>query len=402
LASDELEGLIQRSFAACSESEVVLTLYFGREASGKYERLGAAVFGRFPIPLLRTVFVRNDRRDCWTLKTCTVVPPHRVPEEHQAFLVESARAFLRRRTRSRPKDTSMYDLAILRDPAEREPPSDERALKRFEAAAEAEGFAVEFIGKDDYARVAEFDALFVRETTAVNHRTFRFAQRAAAEGLVVMDDPESILRCTNKVFLAEVLARHKIRSPPTVVLHRDNVETAPPLLGFPCVLKQPDSSFSQGVVKVDDLESFRRETGRLLQRSDLIVAQAFMPTAFDWRIGVLARRPLFACKYYMARRHWQIIKRERDTLEEGGSEAVPLEAVPAAVLAAAVAAANLMGDGLYGVDLKEVDGKVVVIEVNDNPSIDGGFEDALLGDTLYREIMREFRKRLDAGRSSHG
>jgi glutathione synthase/RimK-type ligase-like ATP-grasp enzyme len=127
-----------------------------------------------------------------------------------------------------------------------------------------------------------------------------------------------------------------------------------------------------------------------------------MPTAFDWRIGVLARRPLFACKYYMARRHWQIIKRERDTLEEGGSEAVPLEAVPAAVLAAAVAAANLMGDGLYGVDLKEVDGKVVVIEVNDNPSIDGGFEDALLGDTLYREIMREFRKRLDAGRSSHG
>ena len=60
---------------------------------------------------------------------------------------------------------------------------------------------------------AEFDALFIRETTLVNHHTYRFARRAASEGLVVIDDPESILKCTNKVFLAELLSRHKMPMP---------------------------------------------------------------------------------------------------------------------------------------------------------------------------------------------
>ncbi len=49
--------------------------------------------------------------------------------------------------------------------------------------------------------------LFIRETTYVDHHSFRFSRRAEAEGLVVIDDPQSILRCTNKVFLAEAFAR---------------------------------------------------------------------------------------------------------------------------------------------------------------------------------------------------
>ncbi len=58
----------------------------------------------------------------------------------------------------------------------------------------------EFITKTDVGRLAEFDALFIRATTAVNHYTYRMAQKATALGLVVVDDTESILRCTNKVF----------------------------------------------------------------------------------------------------------------------------------------------------------------------------------------------------------
>ncbi|MFZ6043771.1 RimK family alpha-L-glutamate ligase, partial [Vibrio natriegens] len=50
--------------------------------------------------------------------------------------------------------------------------------------------------------------------------------------------------------------------------------------------------------------------------------------------------------------------------------------------------------GLYGVDLKEVDGQVVVIEINDNPSIDHKVEDAFLGDLLYDRIMTEFLRRI--------
>ena len=80
------------------------------------------------------------------------------------------------------------------------------------------GFSVEFIGRDDYPRLAEFDALLIRETTAVNHHTWRFARRAQAEDLAVIDDPDSILRCANKVYLAEVLKGARIPTPRTLIV----------------------------------------------------------------------------------------------------------------------------------------------------------------------------------------
>jgi glutathione synthase/RimK-type ligase-like ATP-grasp enzyme len=61
----------------------------------------------------------------------------------------------------------------------------------------------------------------------------------------------------------------------------------------------------------------------------------------------------------------------------------------------AVRAASLIGDGLYGVDVKEIDGRFLVMEVNDNPNVEGGYEDAVLKDELYNAIMRVFVERLD-------
>ncbi|MCX4244089.1 RimK family protein [Paraliomyxa miuraensis] len=396
--SDELYDEIQRSFAKEPSGSVTLEIFFGRETTGLHAPLGAALFGRLALPLMRATFGRNDRTGEWSLSSCAPLATEQLALDRRALLVDAMRTFLRRRHTPHRPDHGRYDLAILHDPREAEPPSNDKALRLFQKAAEAEGFAVEMIAGEDYARIGEFDALFIRETTAVNHRTFRFAQRAAAAGLVVIDDPESILRCTNKVYLAEVLGRHGIPAPKTLIAHRGNLAQVAEALGFPCVLKQPDSSFSQGVVKAADAEAFKVETAKLLKRSDLVVAQAFMPTAFDWRVGVLARKPIYACKYFMARRHWQIVRRDGGQLVEGNSVCVPLEDVPPSVLDVAVRAANLMGDGLYGVDLKEVDGKAHVIEVNDNPSIDAGCEDERLGESLYRTIMADFRRRLDERR----
>ena len=50
------------------------------------------------------------------------------------------------------------------------------------------------------------------------------ARRAATDGLVVIDDPESILTCSNKVYLAELLARKKILILRTLVVDRSNIE----------------------------------------------------------------------------------------------------------------------------------------------------------------------------------
>jgi glutathione synthase/RimK-type ligase-like ATP-grasp enzyme len=66
------------------------------------------------------------------------------------------------------------------------------------------------------------------------------------------------------------------------------------------------------------------------------------------------------------------------------------------VIDAATRSARLIGSGLYGVDLKQVDGRVMVIEVNDNPTIEAGGEDRIVEEELYLSIMRYFRDRLDA------
>ena len=64
----------------------------------------------------------------------------------------------------------------------------------------------------------------------------------------------------------------------------------------------------------------------------------------------------------------------------------------------ALKAASLIGNGLYGVDLKQTAKGVVVIEVNDNPNIDQGIEDAVLKEGLYRSIVEDMVWRLDRKR----
>ncbi len=82
-------------------------------------------------------------------------------------------------------------------------------------------------------------------------------------------------------------------------------------ISYPVVLKQPDGFFSQGVVKASDSESFMEMAEKYLEKSDLILVQEYLPSDFDWRIGVLDGKPLYACKYYMVKGHWQILKKAK-------------------------------------------------------------------------------------------
>jgi glutathione synthase/RimK-type ligase-like ATP-grasp enzyme len=319
-----------------------------------------------------------------------------IPEPHMEFARATTKEYLKKAYVRAPKrSTRPYDLAILVDPDAEEKPSNGRALKRFARAGQQVGFNVEFIQQEDYGRLAEFDALFIRETTNVNHHTFRFACRAEALGLVVIDDPTSILRCSNKVFLAEMAEQHDMLVPNTMIVHRGNVDMVADRLGLPLVLKQPDSAFSAGVRKASDKAELDVIVEEMLKKSDLVIAQSFVPTEFDWRIGILDGHPLYACRYYMAEGHWQILKRDgRGHADFGRAETMAVEMAPTRVVKLALKAANAVGKGLYGVDLKEVGGKVYLIEVNDNPNIDAGFEDWVLGDELYLRVMRTFAARV--------
>jgi glutathione synthase/RimK-type ligase-like ATP-grasp enzyme len=394
IISDDLDESVQRSLAPIKSKDFTLSIYFGRNVAKRYDRLSSSFFRLFEAPLLQ---VRFRRGDCWEVRDISLRALSEVPEYHRTFIVKAAQEYLTgRRTRVPRKTASRFDLAILWDSRQESQASDEKAVRRFVAAAEGLGISAEIIERADYGRLAEFDALFIRDTTGVNHYTYRFARRASAEGLVVIDDPESILKCTNKVYLAELLERHQIATPRTVVVSRSNLAAVVEQLGVPSILKQPDGSFSQGVLKVEDPGELETQLARLLDRSELVIAQEFLPTPYDWRVGIIDRQPIYVCRYYMARRHWQIIKRMgQGRSEYGRVEAVPLESAPPQVVRTALKAANLVGDGFYGVDLKQIGRRCVVIEVNDNPSVDAGYEDALLKETLYLKIMAVFLRRLD-------
>jgi glutathione synthase/RimK-type ligase-like ATP-grasp enzyme len=398
IASEDIDNLIQQSLRHLKNTEFTLSIYFGRNLAKTYDRLSHQLFALFQAPFLRASFVLNARSGKWTLNTIGPIAAREIPEDHFEFVVKTARDFFMNRRRIVRKRTKhRFDLAILQNQNEDVPPSSPRALKKFAKAAESVGFATEFITKDDYGRLAEFDALFIRETTNVNHYTYLFARRAAAKGIVVVDDPQSILKCTNKVFLAELLQQHKISVPKTLIFERESYKKMLKHVEMPCILKQPDSSFSQGVVKVETMEDLGKWAERLLDKSDMIIAQEFLPTEFDWRVGVFNHQPLFVCKYFMAKKHWQIIKRDSQgrITDDGDAESMPVEFAPRDLIRTALRATRLIGDGLYGVDIKQVNNKFVVIEVNDNPNVDAGVEDSVLKDELYLRIMRVMMGRVE-------
>ncbi|MEQ9616757.1 MAG: RimK family protein [Phycisphaerales bacterium] len=394
IVSEDLEELIQSNLKRIKSDTFELSIYFGHNLAKGHDRLALALFNAFPAPLLRAKF---ERKDVWTMDSIRVIGVGEVSDSHRPFIVEQAKRYLKRTPRkSKASAPTRFDLAILHDPNDPMPPSELGALRKFIDAGESLGMSCELIQKDMYGRIAEYDALFIRETTSVNHHTYRIARRAEAAGMVVIDDPKSIMRCTNKVYLAESLARHRLATPRTLVLNKDNALLGLRSLGFPCVLKLPDSAFSAGVRRAEDEADAKDKLEEFFEHSDLLVAQEYVPTDFDWRIGVLGGKPLFACRYGMAPEHWQIVKHDDDGVQQGDSETMLVEDAPQDVLKLAVRAADLMGDGLYGVDLKIVRGKPVVIEVNDNPNIDVGVEDEALGDDLYRLVMQHFFWKLES------
>lgn len=399
LLTSGLDDAATKSLKAIKSDEFVLDIYFGANPVARHEHLGRRIFDLFKAPLLQARFARKE--GAWHVRSVKPIAASDIPPRHQDFAIEAARRFFSgHRPRPRRLRALRFKLAILHDRDNAHAASNDEAIARFVKAARTQGIQADIIDRRDLGRLEHFDGLFIRDNTFINHYTYRFSRRAAAEGLVVIDDPISILRCNNKVFLAELMLRHGIGIPRTLVVHRGNRRQIAPLLGLPCVLKQPDSSLSLGVARADSPDELDALVGRLLDKSDLIVAQEYLPTEFDWRVGILDRRPLFVCKYYMVPGHWQIVRHAegRQHYEEGRTLALPLDQAPPQVIRTALKAANLIGDGFYGVDLKQIGRRFVVIEVNDNPNVDAGNEDGVLGQALYDNVIGVFARRMAAGR----
>jgi glutathione synthase/RimK-type ligase-like ATP-grasp enzyme len=399
--SEKLQALVRETLRHDESDRFELDAYFGKDPARRHQALAEQLFAGARAPLLRALFRRTEGR--WALETLHAIGLADVPPQDRAFLLQVAKEFVADKpaAKAEPNRTSRPRLAVLWDPSQAHRPSNDEALQRLVQVAPVVGLEAELIGPDALERLPEFDALFNRASPEVSGFTYDFVRRAESLGMPVVDEPESILKCLNKVYMFELMSRHGIPQPKTLVVHRGNVDQVVPALGLPCVLKLPDSGFGLDVLKIESEDDLRQQAGRFFQVSELFIAQEWLPSDFDWRVGVYDRRPLFVAKYYMAPGHWKVNKvvEGQEQLIEGKTEAMAIGEAPEQVINMAVRAANLVGRGLYGVDLKQVKDRVYLIEVNCNPNIDAGNEDQVLGDALYREVLGVFARRIAERRS---
>lgn len=370
---------------------------FGRVQDDRLQKLAAMVYQEYPAPFLRVNVKQGSEKLTLVIEMLNFSA---LNAAEQDFFNQVVNELANTAWKKRQGTKKMrWDVAMLVNPSEPSAPSNKGALSRFVKAGEKLGIAVHMVEASAGVNLAHFDGLFIRETTGIDHHTYRLAQHAEKLGLVVIDDPTSILRCCNKVFLHDAFNYQKVPSLKTLILADQNPETLAMIeqtFGYPLVLKMPEGSFSKGVFKVKSREELEATLSQLFAESALVLAQEFMFTEYDWRIGVINGRALYACRYYMARNHWQIYNHKSKRNFSGAFDSLPTFEVPKAVLSSALKAAAVIGDGFYGIDIKEVDGKAYVLEVNDNPSIDFGVEDKYLGEELYMQIMSEFLRRLES------
>jgi glutathione synthase/RimK-type ligase-like ATP-grasp enzyme len=189
------------------------------------------------------------------------------------------------------------------------------------------------------------------------------------------------------------LLRHRAPIPATTFLHEADltVQKGAELLdamGSPLVLKAPHSSFSLYVERVANPRDFVRVGKRFLRRADRLIAQQFVGSEFDWRVGILAGEVLYVCQYPIPKRRWKILTyTQAGRVISGRVRAFDSARVDPKLLHTARQAAAALGNGLYGVDLKQVDNGYGVIEVNDNPTIAAGDEDRQ-SPRLYERLIR--------------
>jgi glutathione synthase/RimK-type ligase-like ATP-grasp enzyme len=272
-------------------------------------------------------------------------------------------------------------------------PREEGALQNFKNAAEQMGNQFSFLFREDIAEIPKYNAVFIRATTDPLFTSYIVSKTAWELGLKVIDDPESIQKCANKIHQYELFEKYDVPRIPTMFLNKDELHHKRITeifnkLGKPVVIKAPYTSFSRYVEKAACETSFREVAKRFFKKSDVLAIQKFTPTAFDWRVGVLGNEVLYVCKYMIPKGKWKhgAKLRGKPTVVWGRTVALDKETVPARLREVALKACSVVGKGLYGVDIKEVNGDYVVVEVNDNPSIYAGYEDAVDKD-IYKKII---------------
>ena len=211
------------------------------------------------------------------------------------------------------------------------------ALIRCRDVAEGMGHDVDFIFPVDINKIPKMDALFIRARTDPLNVTYVAARIASFHGIPVLDDPRSIQICSDKVNMYSHLIRKNISLPKTIFLSKNDLTVGKVTsifdeLGSPLIVKEPSTSFSLRVERVNDIAEFFRVARRFIRMSDWIVVQQYVQSRYDWRVGVLDGDLLYACKYTIPSDTFKIQASVNGHLVYCGVESISPDMVPPHVI----------------------------------------------------------------------
>ena len=143
--------------------------------------------------------------------------------------------------------------------------------------AEGMGHTVEFIFPVDMKKIPRLDALFIRANTDPMNSTYVAARMAQMYGIPVIDDPESIKICADKINMYMHLMKNSISMPQTRFLNKKELDEAQAAARIPNHSELPSivnkfhgasiASFEFGIGVIDHRNKFNpRPLGVLLAK----------------------------------------------------------------------------------------------------------------------------------------
>ena len=187
----------------------------------------------------------------------------------------------------------------------------------------------------------------------------------SARGITVMNGPEAILACHDKLVTALRLGRAELPHPETAYLSAASSRRDVLRVRFPVVVKPRFGSRGEHVFRCDDPEALGSLLGRLrrnrwFRRQGALIQELVPPVGYDLRILVAGGRVVGAVRRVAPPGEWR-------TNVSLGAARRPVRPQPAEC-ELAVAAAAAAGADLAGVDLIPTpDGRFKVLEVNGAP-----------------------------------
>jgi glutathione synthase/RimK-type ligase-like ATP-grasp enzyme len=262
--------------------------------------------------------------------------------------------------------------------------------------AEGMGYRSYFIFPVEIKKVPKTDALFIRSRTDPLNISFIASKMAEMHNIPVIDDSRSIQICSDKVNMYLHLIKAEVPVPRTEFVKKsdfseERMEQLLESMDGSMIMKEPSTTYGNRVKKVTSLVDAHRIAGSYLKMSDWIVAQEYIESDEDWKIGVLRGEFLYACRYVLPTESQKIMASEEGEIPDYASECVPREQVPEDTIDLAVKAARAIGMGLYSVDIKQRGGRQFVIEVNDNPSLESGEDEYY--PQIYNKIISNLMER---------